>query len=69
MARKYLDGVDHDHMRQAFEDFIGQRCAEDDAGWSWEVFQHGYEAGIDELHKWMRVHAPLTYSAYTRRKN
>jgi hypothetical protein len=35
-----------DHCKQAFCDFVGERAFEDDAGWSWEVFQHGYQAGL-----------------------
>jgi hypothetical protein len=32
---------------EAFRDFIGQCAFEDDAGWSQEVFHHGYLAGLN----------------------
>jgi hypothetical protein len=32
---------------EAFSEFIGQCSFEDDAGWSKEVFDHGYMAGLN----------------------
>jgi len=56
-------------MKNHFAEFIGNHSIEQDGGWSFEVFQAGYESGQDEAREWMKLHAPMTYQAYLNKEN
>ena len=38
-------------MQQSFQDFIGRRAFEDDAGWSWEVWQAAWNGSTRQIAK------------------